>query len=250
MNLSINARDAMPDGGAFIIETRNTTYDISSSSSIDAIPGEYVMITFTDSGTGMNKETLDRIFEPFFTTKDVGKGTGLGLASIYGIVRQNGGFIDVTSTVGSGTEFIVYIPRFGASKREATKVADTLCAGSCSILFVEDEDAVRKVTAQFLTKIGYTIHEAATPSAALELARDLSIKIDLVLTDFIMPGMNGRVMMEQIQELRPQLQCIYASGFSPEHVQLSEEAHFIQKPYDFIKLSGYLKQVLNGKEGR
>ena len=248
MNLAINARDAMPDGGSLIIETRNTTCDISSSSSIDAIPGDYVMVTFSDTGTGMDKKTLKHIFEPFFTTKEVGKGTGLGLATIYGIIRQNDGFIDVASNVGYGTEFRLYIPRFSASKTETTKVADTLCTGSCSILLVEDEDAVRSMTSLFLKKIGYTVHEVATPRAALELARDFSIQIDLVLTDFLMPEMNGRVMMEQILELRPQLQCIYASGFTAKHVLLSEEENFIQKPYDFIKLSGYLKRVLGGSE--
>ena len=203
------------------------------------------MVTFRDTGTGMDEKMFNHIFEPFFTTKEVGKGTGLGLATIYGIIRQSSGFIDVSSNIGFGTEFRVYIPRFSASKTEPAKTADTLCTGSCSILLVEDEDAVRSVTSLFLRKIGYTVHEAATPRAALELARDPSIRIDLVLTDFLMPEMNGRVMMEQILELRPQLQCIYASGFSTDHVLLSEDAHFIQKPYDFTKLSVFLKRVLS-----
>jgi len=249
MNLAINARDAMPDGGAFVIETGNITMNAGSCSSlIDAIPGDYVMITFSDSGTGMDKETMAHIFEPFFTTKEVGKGTGLGLATIYGIIHQNSGFIDVTSNVGQGTEFKVYIPRMNASITESTRIADTISTGSCAILLVEDEDAVRSVVSLFLKKIGYTVHEAATPTAALELARDLSIQIDLVLTDYVMPEMNGRVMMERILKLRPQLRCIYASGFSTDHVQLSKEEHFIQKPYDLIKLSGYIKRVINGSE--
>ena len=245
MNLATNARDAMPDGGSLLIETRNTSYVINSSSGIDAVPGDYVMVTFRDTGTGMDEKMVNHIFEPFFTTKEVGKGTGLGLATIYGIIRQSSGFIDVSSNIGFGTEFRVYIPRFSASKTEPAKTADTLCTGSCSILLVEDEDAVRNVTSLFLRKIGYTVHEAATPRAALELARDPSIRIDLVLTDFLMPEMNGRVMMEQILELRPQMQCIYASGFSTDHVLLSEDAHFIQKPYDFTKLSVFLKRVLS-----
>ena len=248
MNLAINARDAMPDGGSLTIETRNTTYEIDRSSNIDTIPGDYVMVTFSDTGIGMDKKTLKHIFEPFFTTKEVGKGTGLGLATIYGIIRQNSGFLEVSSNVGQGTEFRVYIPRFIASITETAKTVDTLCTGSCSILLVEDEDLVRSVTSEFLRRIGYTVHEAATPRAALELARDLSIQIDLVLTDFLMPEMNGRVMMEQILELRPQLLCMYASGFSTEHLLLSEDANFIQKPYDFIKLSGYINRVLGGSE--
>lgn len=249
MNLAINARDAMPDGGSIIIETRNITLDVDSCSlNADAAPGDYVLITFSDTGTGMNKETMTHIFEPFFTTKAAGKGTGLGLATIYGIIRQNSGYIDVTSNIGYGTEFKVFIPRFSDSITAAVKIADTLYTGNCSILFVEDEDAVRSVTSLFLKKIGYTVHEAATPRAALELARDLSIRIDLVLTDYVMPEMNGKLMMERILEQRPGLQCIYASGYSTDNVQLSEEAHFIQKPYDFIKLSGVLKQVISGTD--
>jgi two-component system, cell cycle sensor histidine kinase and response regulator CckA len=206
------------------------------------------MVTFSDSGTGMDKETLTHIFEPFFTTKEVGKGTGLGLATIHGITRQNNGFIDVTSNVGQGTEFKVYIPRFSEQVKESTATADTISTGSCSILLVEDEDAVRNVISLFLKKTGCTVYEAATPTVALELAADPSIQLDLVLTDYVMPGMNGKVMMERIHELRPQLLCIYASGFSTEQVQLGEDAHFIQKPYDLIKLSGLLKRVVSGRE--
>ncbi|MBV5329744.1 MAG: response regulator [Chlorobium sp.] len=249
MNLAINARDAMPDGGSLVIETGNITMDTESCRSIiDAVPGDYVMVTFSDSGTGMDKETLTHIFEPFFTTKEIGKGTGLGLATIHGITRQNNGFIDVTSNVGQGTEFKVYIPRFSEQVKESTATADTISTGCCSILLVEDEDAVRNVISLFLKKTGCTVYEAATPTVALELAADPSIQLDLVLTDYVMPGMNGKVMMERIHELRPQLLCIYASGFSTEQVQLGEEAHFIQKPYDLIKLSGLLKQVVSGRE--
>ena len=249
MNLAVNARDAMPDGGTFAIETRNITLDTDSCSSIsDATPGDYVMISFRDTGTGMNQDTLTHVFEPFFTTKEIGKGTGLGLATIYGIIRQNSGFIEVTSNVGDGTEFNVYIPRFGASKQETFITVDTLPAGSSSLLLVEDDDAVRTVVSLFLEEIGYTVYEAATPAVALELARDLSRPIDLVLTDYVMPGMNGRVMMERILELRPQLRCIYASGFSSEHVQLSKEAYFIQKPYNLTTLGGLLHRVITGCE--
>jgi PAS domain S-box-containing protein len=251
MNMAINARDAMPGGGSLVIESRNTTMDTKSCRAIaDAVPGDYVLITFSDTGTGMDKETLSHLFEPFFTTKEVGKGTGLGLATIHGIIRQNKGFIDVTSNVGYGTEFKVYIPRFSEQVKENTTKADTISTGSCTILLVEDEDAVRKVISLFLNKLGYTVHEAATPTVALKLADDSSIQIDLVLTDYVMPKMNGRAMMEQIHKLRPQLPCIYASGFSTEHVQLSEEAHFLQKPYDLIKLSSLLKRVFSEREGQ
>ena len=141
---------------------------------------------------------------------------------------------------------MVYIPRFSAPLTETTHLGETICTGSGSILHVEDEDAVRIVTSQFLKKIGYTVHETATPSVALEIARDLSLPIDLVLTDYLMPEMNGKVMMERIRELRPKLPCIYASGFSTDHALLSEEANFIQKPYDLINLSALLKRVISG----
>jgi PAS domain S-box-containing protein len=249
MNLAINARDAMPDGGSFIIETGNITLDpVSCSSIIDAVPGDHVMISFRDTGTGMDKKTLAHIFEPFFTTKEVGKGTGLGLATIYGIIRQNNGFIDVASNVGYGTEFKVYIPQSSASVTETTDQADTICTGTCSILLVEDEDAVRSVTSRYLQRIGYTVHEAATPGAALDMVGNHSLRIDVVLTDYLMPEMNGKVLMGRIRELRPQLQCIYASGHSTDQVQLSENVNFIQKPYNFLKLSVLLKRVLSSGE--
>ncbi len=145
MNLTINARDAMPDGGSLVIQTGNITIGTEDCRSfIDAVPGEYILITSSDTGTGMDKVTLLHIFEPFFTTKEVGKGTGLGLATIHGIIRQNNGFIDVTSNVGQGTKFKVYIPSFSEPVKEFTATTGTISTGSSSILFVEDEDAVSK----------------------------------------------------------------------------------------------------------
>jgi|GEM_PF-1742146 len=249
MNLAINARDAMPDGGTLRIETRNVTLDNCGHRPIAHFAaGDYVEITFADSGVGMDSETLAHIFEPFFTTKDVGKGTGLGLSTVYGIISQNNGFIDVTSTPGSGTNFKVYIPRYDEPTKEIAKTNDTVYAGNSSILLVEDEHPVRSVTSNFLNKIGYTVYEAATPCAALELVRDLSIKIDLVLTDYVMPEMNGWIMMEKVREIRPDIKCIYASGYSADNVLLCEASdsgsNFIQKPYDFIKLSKLLNREL------
>ena len=249
MNLAVNARDAMPDGGTFTIRSENITMDSENCSASNAcVSGEYVCITFSDSGTGMDQETLTHIFEPFFTTKEVGKGTGLGLATIYGIITQNNGFIDVTSTLGSGTVCKVYLPRYDAPATDTMKADDALYSCNASLLLVEDEESVRQVTAQFLKIIGYSVYEAATPRQALELVANLSIKLDLVLTDFIMPEMNGKVLMERIREIRPDIKYIFASGYSTDHALMAEATvsgdNFIQKPYNLKKLSEHLKRVM------
>jgi len=253
MNLAVNARDAMPEGGTFTIESINVTMDlISCSSNIECVPGDYVRITFSDSGCGIKQDTLLHIFEPFFTTKEVGKGTGLGLATIYGIIGQNDGFIDVDSTPGSGTSFKVYLPRHEAPAAEIIKSDNVICTGSGSILLVEDDEEVRLVAARFLKKIGYSVYDTESPHKALELASDLSIQIDLIITDVVMPEMNGIVMMEQIQKIRPGIGCIYASGYSSDHSYLSEASkagiNFMQKPYDLIKLSKYLNRAIKNNQ--
>ena len=252
MNLAVNARDAMPDGGKFAIETGNVTLEKNNRTPcIDCVPGDYIRILFRDSGAGMSNETITRIFEPFFTTKEVGKGTGLGLATIYGIVRQNNGYIEVSSRLGYGTEFEIYLPRYDSHTSDAPKTDSTLCSGCGSLLLVEDDDAVRAVASTFLQKIGYTVYESESPGKAIDLAKDFSIKLDLVLTDFIMPEMNGKVMMEKMWAIRPDLTCIFASGYSSDHAVLDETAklgsNFIQKPYDLIKLSAQLKLLLRDK---
>ncbi len=248
MNLAVNARDAMPEGGTFTIISENITMDPANCrTNIACVPGEYVCITFSDSGTGMDQETLTHIFEPFFTTKEVGKGTGLGLATIYGIIKQNNGFIDVVSTLGSGTAFKVYLPQCDAPVT-GTIADDTPYSGNASVLLVEDENPVRQVTAQFLKIIGYRVYEAATPRKALELANDLSIQLDVVLTDFIMPEMNGKALVERIRETRPDIKYIFASGYSTDLAVLAEATvsggNFIQKPYNLKKLSEHLKRVM------
>ena len=249
MNLAVNARDAMPDGGVFTIRSENITMDSDNcSAGIACVPGEYVCITFSDSGTGMDKETLTHIFEPFFTTKEVGKGTGLGLATIYGIIKQNNGFIDVVSTPGSGTAFRVYFPRHDAPATDTIKADDTRYSCNATILLVEDEESVRRVTAQFLKIIGYSVYEAATPQKALELVGDLSVKLDLVLTDFVKPEMNGKVLVERIRAVRPEIKYIFASGYSTDHALLAEATasggNFMQKPFNLKKLSEHLRRVM------
>ncbi len=250
MNLAINARDAMPGGGTFAIETRNISLDnISCCSILDAEPGDYIRITFSDTGIGMDKETLTHIFEPFFTTKGIGKGTGLGLATVYGIVSQNNCLLKVASTPGQGTSFTVYLPRCKTPNEEISSTTASLSTCGGTILLVEDEDAVRSIAAQYLKRIGYTIYEASNAQIALELAQDLSLRIDLVLTDFVMPGINGLVMMERMQLIRPDLKYIVASGYSTGHELLRDMSHgaftFIQKPYDFALLREHIERAMN-----
>jgi len=249
MNLAINARDAMPNGGTFAIETRNITMDRAGCSAIlNAVPGEYVRITFCDSGTGMDTDTLTHIFEPFFTTKEIGRGTGLGLATVYGIIGQNNCLINVASQPGQGTSFSIYFPRCEPATSERLKAVELPVPCSGTILLVEDEDAVRSITAQYLKRIGYTVYEAATPHAALKLALDFSIPFDLVMTDFVMPEMNGLVMMERVHNIRPGLKYIVASGYSTDPALQHEVSHssstFIQKPYDFSKLKEHIARVI------
>ncbi len=251
MNMAINARDAMPDGGTLEIETRNFTVD-NSNSVTASVPGEYVMITFRDTGIGMDEETLVRIFEPFFTTKEVGRGTGLGLATIYGIVTQNNGFIDVSSIPGSGSSFRVFLPRATAVASEVVtaKVDKVFSPANCSLLLVEDEKALRHVVTEFLTEYGFQVHEAALPENALQLARDLSMPLDMIMTDIVMPQMNGLDLVEKIREVRPNIVCVFTSGYTADHdvIRKASETggNFIQKPYDFKKLHGQLKQILAG----
>ena len=219
MNLAINARDAMPDGGTFTIKTRNMTLENKSCSSIAGpTQGDYISMSFHDTGIGMNKETQAHLFEPFFTTKEVGKGTGLGLATVYGIVGQANGFIEVDSELGSGSTITIYLPRDNppAPDKANLDAESSITIGKNTILLVEDEDDVRSVTSLFLKRIGYVVYEAATPNIALELIKNVSLQIDLVLTDYVMPEMSGWVMMEKIRKLRPNMKCIFASGYSPD----------------------------------
>jgi len=250
MNMAVNARDAMPDGGSFTIETRNATIDEEwCKSIINAIPGDYVAISFSDTGTGIDPETLKHIFDPFFTTKEQGKGTGLGLATIHGILSQNSGVIDVVSRVGAGTSFTLFFPRHEAAVEGGSDEDATLTPGSGTILLVEDEAPLQVMAAAFLRKIGYTVYATGTPGKALEIASDLSVKLDLVLTDVVMPEMNGIELVELIRETRPGIKAVFVSGYSSNHAALealANEGSFMQKPYNLSKLSLLLKNTING----
>ena len=217
MNLAVNARDAMPNGGRLCIETSNADLDSSCRTTHRVLtPGPYVLLTVTDTGTGMDAETQAHIFEPFFTTKEKGKGTGLGLATVYGVVKQSGGFIWVYSELGKGTSFKIYLPRVEEALEapSATSIPAELPHGSETILLAEDEQDVREITREFLALSGYTVLEAKDGIEALEAARNHMGKIDVLLTDMVMPGMSGRDLAAHLALLRRGIKVIFMSGYT------------------------------------
>lgn len=253
INLAVNARDAMPDGGRFIIEAENIIIDQHFCCSVGQTqPGPYVRLTFTDTGIGMDSAMLQHIFEPFYTTKEVGKGTGLGLATIHGIITQNNGFITVVSKPDQGSVFTVYLPRHELPMAQLPPQDRQTCGGNGAVLVVEDDDAVRLFIAQCLTRIGYTVHQAANPAQALELVLDLSCRIDIVLSDVIMPEMSGPALMERISAIRPGLPVLYMSGHPQDSIArqgIGEGIlNFIHKPFEITQLNLRLQQMLHNEE--
>lgn len=249
MNLAVNARDAMPDGGTFSIETRNMTLDrVFCESTAEARPGEYVQISFSDSGSGMSSEVMAHIFEPFYTTKEKGKGTGLGLATIYGIVTQNNGFIKVYSEAGLGSVFRIFLPRYRRDSKpyNAEEHAAPICSGT--VLVVEDEEDVRKMTMLMLESAGLTVHAFGSPQEALRMFRENPGQYDLVISDVIMPGMNGKEMIRQMEEIKPGIRSLLMSGYTSEHIAhkgvLEDAMHFIQKPFDVRALNEKVIRIL------
>ena len=253
MNLVVNARDAMPRGGRVTIETTNTTLDDNADlKHVSVKPGEYVMLTVSDTGSGMDQATLGRIFEPFFTTKDLGKGTGLGLSTVYGIVKQSGGNIWVYSEPGMGTVLKVYLPRIdNADAPTIDKLAYEVTAprGTETILLVEDEDVVRGLTRKILMQAGYNVLDAAGGEEAIRLCRTHAGAIDLLLTDVVMPGISGKEIADRLLELRPETRILFMSGYTDEaivqHGVLDEGVEFIQKPFTWVGLARKVRDVLN-----
>ncbi len=252
LNLTVNARDAMPGGGTLILETANAELDDDTAlARPEILPGRYVRVTVSDSGTGMDPNTLARIFEPFFSTKGPGKGTGLGLATVYGIVKQSGGYVYVDTEVSRGTTFTVYLP-VGQAAQTATSRSEssqTANGGRETILLVEDKDNVRALALRVLQHYGYNVLEARDAEEALEIFRIHSDSIQLLLTDVVMPGMNGKELADALANTRPATRVLYMSGYTDNEIArcgiLDEEIAFIQKPFTPDGLIQKVRDVLD-----
>jgi PAS domain S-box-containing protein len=257
-NLCINARDAISGVGKITIETGINTFDDEYCNDHPGfIPGDFVLLAVSDNGCGMDKDTLDNLFEPFFTTKEVGKGTGLGLATVYGIVKQNNGFINVYSEPGQGAIFKIYLPRFLTDEETETAVSGKKSAagGTETILLVEDEPSILRMTQMMLERKGYTVLSAATPAEAMEKAKNWSGAIDLLITDVVMPEMNGQDLAKKITDLYQDILCLYMSGYTAEiianHGVLDAGVAFIQKPFSMAAMTEKVRVVLdNAPEDR
>ena len=249
MNLVVNARDAMPEGGRLSIETANVEVSEDySRQHAPQKPGPHILLTVSDTGTGMDAQTQARIFDPFFTTKEPGKGTGLGLSTVYGVVRQSGGHIWVYSELEHGTTFKIYLPRVeeeSLAEKPTAGIAST-SNGTETILLVEDEEPLRALTRRFLAESGYTVLEAENPDRAIQIAQSHRGPIHLLLTDVVLPGMNGRAMAERISQIRPHMSIVYMSGYTGfAHRDLFDsKANLLPKPFARESLLRKLRDVL------
>lgn len=250
MNLAINSRDAMPNGGKLIIETNNVYLDEEHAKRhVTVSAGHYVMLAVSDTGSGMDKETQGRIFEPFFTTKEQGKGTGLGLAMVYGIVKQSGGSIWVYSEVGRGTTFKIYLPRVDEQPaREAPRTARDVIRGTETVLVAEDEEMVRQLACEVLTTYGYKVLPAANGGSAFLVCEKHEGRIDLLITDVVMPEMSGLELSARLRMLKPELKVLFMSGYTDNaliHQGMIEGENFIQKPFSPLGLVEKVRSVLD-----
>ena len=251
MNLAVNSRDAMPKGGRFTIETSNVELDNLYRAAHPVVqPGKYVLLAVSDTGTGMDAETQAHIFEPFFTTKEQGKGTGLGLATVYGVVKQSGGFIWVYSELGRGTTFKIYLPRVdeAAASIPVVHIPSSLARGTETVLLAEDEQDVREVAREFLESAGYTVLEAAGGAEALEVSAAHAGPIDLLITDMVMPGISGQELARKMRALREGIRVIYMSGYSEhaagEAAKCDAAAMVLTKPFSRAVLLRTVRDIL------
>jgi CheY-like chemotaxis protein len=252
MNLVVNARDAMPEGGRLVVETCNT--DLDANYAVDHVsvrPGRYVMLAVSDTGVGMDRQTVAHIFEPFFTTKESGRGTGLGLSTVYGIVKQSGGYIWVYSEPGKGSTFKVYLPRVDevSEAPSAAQAAPRAQRGTETILIVEDEEAVRGLIQTVLTEKGYDVIPSLDPQHAEQIAARFPGEIHLLLTDVVMPGTSGRELAKRISAKRRGIRVLFMSGYTDNVItsggMLEEGLAFLQKPFSPAALVQKVREVLS-----
>jgi len=263
VNLAVNARDAMPEGGTLTVRTRNVpAEEVPSFHYRDLAIGDYVMVEVEDTGTGIDPETMKKIFEPFFTTKEVGKGTGLGLSMVYGIVKQTGGSIHCESEVGKGTTFRIFLPRHVPAEveaapqesqaRDAAKPVNRDLSGSARVLVVEDEDAVRMGSVRALTSRGYEVHEATSGVEALEIFRELDGQVDIVVSDVVMPEMDGPSLLRELRKIQPDIRFIFVSGYAEDAFAKNLPADavfgFLPKPFSLKQLATTVKEMLEDKK--
>jgi CheY-like chemotaxis protein len=251
MNLVVNARDAMPDGGELTIRTSRVDWDEQAAAlHPGAVMGRYAVLAVSDTGTGMDAATRQRVFEPFFTTKDVGQGTGLGLSIVHGIIEQSGGFVEIESEPGSGTVFTMYLPsaQIGAEQPDSTMTVQAE-TGKETVLIVEDEADVRRYVAEVLTGSGYQVIQAEGAGQALLVSEKANKPIDLLLTDVVMPLLNGKELAARLRPLQPNLRVLYMSGYADDAITLEEiqkqGAHFIQKPFGPNQLATAVRAALD-----
>ncbi|MFC1824593.1 ATP-binding protein [Thermodesulfobacteriota bacterium] len=249
LNLFVNAADAMPRGGDLFVKTKNATHEDIALAVDQPEPGDYVLLSIRDTGDGMSKETIERIFEPFFTTKGLVKGTGLGLAFVYGIVQTHGGYIDVQSEEGQGTTFKIYLPAFEKEPMPQEPASEEWIKGVETVLFVDDEVSVIDVGEQFLKRMGYFVFKAHTGEEALDVYKREGSRIDIVILDMIMPGLGGGDTFDRLRELNPDIKVLLSSGYSIDG-QAAEILGrgclgFIQKPFNMKELSGKIREIID-----
>ncbi|MGB6011627.1 MAG: PAS domain S-box protein [Desulfobacterales bacterium] len=249
MNLFINAADAMPGGGDLFLKTMNVTHDDIGDKPYKPKSGDYILLKVKDTGTGMDQKIMDRIFEPFFTTKELGRGSGLGLASVYGIIKGHGGYIDVESKKGQGVTFNIYLPASEESVQKTPEISERIMEGNETILLVDDEALVIDVGVQLLEKLGYTVFEAQSGRDAIRIFTERNRAIDMLILDMVMPGMGGGEVYDQIKRLDPKVKVLLSSGYSIDG-QATEILNrgcegFIQKPFNMKDLSKKIREVLN-----
>jgi two-component system, cell cycle sensor histidine kinase and response regulator CckA len=251
LNLYVNAWQAMPGGGNLYLETKNVTIDESYVKPFSIEPGRYVKISVTDTGVGMDKATQERIFDPFFTTKELGRGTGLGLASVYGIIKNHGGFINVHSKKGHGTTFNIYLPASEKEVMEEKKLAGDILRGTETVLFVDDEDMIIEVTEELFEQLGYKILTARSGKEAIEIYKESKERIDIVLLDMIMPDMSGGETYDRMKDINPKVKVLLSSGYSinGQAAEILDRGcdGFIQKPFKIKELSKKLREILDEK---